>query len=143
MPTPLHAKIDAIAKTFAASIIAAIRAGTLNDLLAQSQAGTGGREGLRPSTKATAAKHTRTASPKRTAARTVPGRLPRRSAADVARVLDQVVALVKKRPGLRAEAIRVQLGLDVREVPRVLTEGLETKRLTKKGQKRATEYFAK
>jgi hypothetical protein len=34
------------------------------------------------------------------------------------------------------------LGLDVREVPRILKEGLTSKKLRSKGQKRATTYFA-
>jgi hypothetical protein len=44
--------------------------------------------------------------------------------------------------GLRAEEIRKTLRLDVREVPRVLKEGLRTKKLKSKGQKRATVYSA-
>jgi hypothetical protein len=42
--------------------------------------------------------------------------------------------------GLRAEEIRKTLGLDVREVSRVLKEGLRTKKLKSKGEKRATVY---
>jgi hypothetical protein len=55
-----------------------------------------------------------------------------------------VVALVKKHPkGLRAEQIRVELGLQAKEMPRVLKDGLAAKKLTCKGQKRATTYFAR
>jgi hypothetical protein len=46
----------------------------------------------------------------------------------------------KHKDGLRAEEIRTALKLDVREVPRVLKEGLKTKKLKAKGQKRATTY---
>ena len=42
--------------------------------------------------------------------------------------------------GLRAEEIRKALSLEVREVPRVLKEGLRTKRLKAKGNRRATVY---
>jgi hypothetical protein len=57
--------------------------------------------------------------------------------------VDLVTKLVKSRPkGLRAEEIRKMLGLDVREVPRILKEGLAKKKLRSTGQKRATTYFA-
>jgi len=69
------------------------------------------------------------------------GRLARRSPADIAKTLGQIVALVKtKKAGLRSEEIRKALKLDVREVPRVLKEGLAKKTLKSKGQKRATVY---
>ena len=41
---------------------------------------------------------------------------------------------------MRAEQIRQVLKLDKRELPRVLAEGLKTKKLKSKGQKRATTY---
>jgi hypothetical protein len=54
------------------------------------------------------------------------------------------MALVKKsKDGLRAEEIRQKLGLESKEMPRVLKEGLATKMLSKRGQKRATVYLAK
>ena len=69
--------------------------------------------------------------------------MQRRSPADIARALDAVVILVRKsKAGLRSEEIRKALKLDVREVPRVLKEGLAKKKLKSKGQKRATTYFA-
>jgi hypothetical protein len=59
-------------------------------------------------------------------------------------VLDQIVALVKKnKDGLRAEQIRAELDLQAKELPRVLKEGLGSKRLRKMGQKRATVYSAR
>ncbi|HSY25335.1 MAG TPA: hypothetical protein VK841_24585 [Polyangiaceae bacterium] len=78
------------------------------------------------------------------AARTASGRLPRRSADDIATELDKIVALVQKhKDGLRAEQIRTELEMQAKELPRVLKEGLNSKRLRSKGQKRATTYFAK
>jgi hypothetical protein len=71
------------------------------------------------------------------------GRLARRSQAQIEKTLGDVVVLLKKRPGLRAEQIRAELKLDVKEMPRVLAEGLTSKKLTKKGEKRATAYSAK
>ena len=44
--------------------------------------------------------------------------------------------------GLRAEQIRQKLGLQAKELPRPLKEGLEGGRLSKVGRKRATTYFA-
>lgn len=44
---------------------------------------------------------------------------------------------------MRAEEIRKFLNLDVREVPRVLKHGVETKKLRSKGTKRATTYFVR
>ena len=71
------------------------------------------------------------------------GRLPRRSLEEIQAVVADVVKLVSKHPdGLRSETIRTELDLDVREVPRVLKEGLTMGALKSTGQKRATVYFA-
>jgi hypothetical protein len=59
-------------------------------------------------------------------------------------MLDKIVGLVKKnKEGLRAEEIRANLGMQAKEMPRILKEGVSTKKLTTRGQKRATTYFAK
>ncbi len=72
------------------------------------------------------------------------GRLPRRSPEEIAQGVDAIVALLKKHPdGKRSEEIKKALGLDVREMPRLLHTGLEAKKLKSKGEKRATVYFAK
>jgi hypothetical protein len=72
------------------------------------------------------------------------GRLQRRSAEEIKATLDKIHGLLKgKKEGLRAEQIRAALKLDVREMPRVLKEGLASKKLSSKGQKRATTYFAR
>jgi Fic family protein len=69
--------------------------------------------------------------------------MKRRSPDDIAQVLGKVVALVKQhKQGLRAEQIRKQLGMQPKEMPRVLKDGLSSKKLKAKGQKRATTYFA-
>ena len=69
--------------------------------------------------------------------------MARRSPADIARALDAVVILVRKsKGGMRSEEIRRALKLDVRELPRVVKEGLAKKKLKSKGQKRATTYFS-
>jgi hypothetical protein len=90
----------------------------------------------RGSTKATA-----TAARESAPARKPSGRLARRSPSEIAKTLGSIVALLKgKKAGLRSEQIRAALKLDVRELPRVLHEGLKTKKLKSKGQKRATQY---
>ncbi len=59
-------------------------------------------------------------------------------------MLGKVIGLVKKhKGGLRAEEIRANLGMLPKEMPRILKEGVATKKLSTKGQKRATTYFAK
>jgi hypothetical protein len=71
-------------------------------------------------------------------------RLPRRSPAEIAKVLEKVVLLVKThRDGMRSEDIRSMLGMQANEMPRILREGLATNKLASKGNKRATTYFAK
>jgi hypothetical protein len=78
-----------------------------------------------------------------TAKETKGGRLARRSPEEIAKALDLVAKLLKTHPkGLRAEEIRKAFGLDAREMPRILKEGLAKKKLKSRGQKRATTYMA-
>lgn len=69
-------------------------------------------------------------------------RLPRRTPEMIEVAVKQVVVLLKKHPaGLRAEAIRGALDLDVREVPAILKAGVASKVLkVLSGQKRSTTY---
>jgi hypothetical protein len=133
MPT-LRSQLDSLAATFANAIVDAIRGASLHELVAsEGRAAPAARPAASPVAKALpAAKATRT------------GRLKRRSNEDIGQVLDQIVALVKKnKDGLRAEQIRTELDLQAKELPRVLKEGLGSKRLRKTGQKRATVYSAR
>jgi hypothetical protein len=146
MANTLRSTIDALANTFAASVVAAIRGASLQDILAVSptSAGDAPRRGPgRPrGTTAKSAPAARPAAAPATARR-AKGRLARRSAADIAKALGQVVALVKsKKDGLRSEQIRAALHMDAKEMPRVLKEGLTKKVLKSKGQKRSTAYTA-
>jgi len=132
MSNSLRSKLSDLADSFANSVLDAIRSASLEELIAD-----GGREPARPRSAPTpkaAPKPTRAASS---------GRLPRRSAEDIAQILDQVVSLVRShKEGLRAEQIRSELGMQAKEMPRVLKEGLVRRKLRSKGQKRATTYFA-
>ncbi len=132
----LRSNLDSLAASFANAVLAAIRGANLEDLLAES--GSGVRRGPGRPPKARAG----SAAPAAPRGRKT-GRLARRSPADIAKALDQVVALVKsKKDGLRAEQIRAALKMQSKEMPRVLKEGLAKKKLKAKGQKRATTYTA-
>ena len=132
MPTPLRSRLSDLASSFAASVLDAIRGASLEDLLAQSS-GRGVRAAARVETDSPPA-----------GARRRGKRLPRRSAGDIEQVIEGIVSLLKQHPqGLRAEQIRDKLGLQAKELPRPLKEGLDGGRLSKVGQKRATTYFAK
>jgi hypothetical protein len=76
------------------------------------------------------------------AKKTSTGRLARRSVDDIQGTLSQIVAFVQANPGVRSEHITASLGLDKKELPRPIAEGLRTGALSKQGQKRATQYFA-
>lgn len=128
MRTSLRSSIQALATSFASSVMNSIRGASLQELLSETGGG-------RPSA--------RSAPPKRARA-SASGRLKRRSAADIATALNQVVTLVKAhKDGLRAEQIRERLGVQAKEMPRILSDGLAKRKLKKKGQKRATTYFAR
>jgi hypothetical protein len=134
MPT-LQSALHDLAASFASSVLDAIRSASLQELLGEA-GGARGRGPGRP--KAARAPET----PGRPARVTRSGRLKRRSPEDIARALDQVVSLLQKdKGGLRAEQIRQQLGMQAKEMPRVLKEGLDKKAIKSKGQKRATTYF--
>lgn len=138
--TTLRSRLEALAGSFAGDVLAAVRGMSLQELVSEAADRRGnGRSaptvprGAAPTAQATAngAKRGRGA-----------GRLKRRSPQDIAQALGKVVALVRQhKQGLRAEQIRKQLGMQPKEMPRVLKDGLSSKKLKAKGQKRATTYF--
>jgi len=126
----LRSRLADLASSFADSVIEAIRGASLHELLGE--AGSHSRA------------HRADGAARGIASGRSSGRLPRRSADEITAALDKIVALVSKnKDGLRAEQIRSELGMQAKELPRVLKEGLTTKKLRAKGQKRATTYFAK
>ncbi len=134
----LRSALDSLAQSFASGVLAAIRTASIEDLLAESGGGDG-----RSRARTLAGSGGGQPDPLRGARKTKGGRLARRSVEEIAKTLNTVVAVVKKsKTGLRSEEIRKQLGLDVREVPRVLKAGLKAKKLKSKGQKRSTVYSA-
>ena len=132
----LHQTINSLASEFAHSLLRALRNASLEDILAETEAGhAAGRRG-RPAARAVHAAGGR-------AGRRGGGRLRRRSAKDIQAVVGRIVSLLQaNKKGLRAEEIRQKLGLDRREIPRPLAEALKNKLVSKKGKKRATTYFA-
>jgi hypothetical protein len=144
----LQAQLDSLARSFAEQIVHAIRGASLDEL--SIGAGHNGRSvhadtptAFSTSGAARRAVSKATQAPAPKASRTN-GRLARRSAEEIQEMLGKVVTLVKKhKSGLRAEEIRTNLGMLAKEMPRILKEGVATKKLSSKGQKRATTYFAR
>jgi CRP-like cAMP-binding protein len=132
----LHQTINSLAAEFAHNLLRALRNASLEEILAETASGHaavgGGRRRGRPAAAGVAV-----------AAAGRGRRLRRRSAGDINAVVQKIVGLLKaNKKGLRAEEIRMKLGLDRREIPRPLAEALHKKLVTKKGKKRATTYFA-
>ena len=137
MPTSLRQQLDALASSFANGVLHAIRAASIEDLLAES----GGSRRLPKSVAATSGTGGTGGGG---GARRRTGRLARRSAEDVGQIIDRIVSLVKQSSkGMRAEEIRQKLDMQAKEMPRPLKEAVDAGRLGKSGQKRATTYFVK
>ena len=135
--TSLRSALDSLATSFAGAVLDAIKGASLQELLAES--GAAPRRGPGRPRGPVAVK----ATPAAPRAVKPSGRLARRSPEEIARTLDKIHGLLKgKKAGMRSEEIREALKLDVREMPRVLKEGLAKKKLKSRGQKRATTYTA-
>jgi len=163
MTNALRTAISDLAATFAAAVTAAIRGGSLDDVLALTAGDAPARRSPSPAPPPRPAAN-RTRAPAKPAApaaapapatpapaskaspaskKAKPGPIARRSPADIERVLELVVALLKStKDGLRSEQIRVHLGVRKEELPRVLKQGLTSRALKSKGQKRSTVYTA-
>jgi hypothetical protein len=131
----LRTVLNDLATDFANAVLAAIRNASLDDLLSESGASPRRAPG-RPHQTVAAPTSPRAAAPKAKSAR-----LSRRSSADIEQALSYVVGALKAGP-VRSEQIQKSLGIDKRELLRVLRHGLATKKLKSKGQKRATLYSA-
>src|SRR5271163_2843857 len=128
----LRSSIQSLAQAFAAGVLNAIRSSSLEDILAETE-GVAKRGPGRPPGNRGRGRPPSSSSK----------RLARRSADDLAAVTESIVALVKKHPkGLRAEQIRAELGIAKKEWMRPLGLALDSKKLTKKGEKRSTTYFS-
>lgn len=153
----LRSALNTITSQFIDNVLAAMRNASLQDIAAETGARSTStstttaapkrRAGRKPAAAAEAAAPAAEAPAKARGGRSSArkgGRLARRSPEDLAKVVDQIVAVLDKHPdGLRAEEIREAIGVSAKELPRPLGDALDGKRITKKGQKRATTYFAR
>jgi hypothetical protein len=130
MPQSIESVVQDLSIQFAESLIAALRTMSLEEILTAK--GGGGRA---------ARKGPRASAPK---AKMKGGRLARRSPADIEKMTTQIVALLKaNKKGLRAEVIRAKLSISKPELASPIEGALKAKKITKKGQRRATTYFAR
>jgi hypothetical protein len=128
----LQSNIESLAFTFAASVLATLRAASVEELLdiTGARSSGGGGSGVGNGRQARAAV-------------TSGGRLRRRSSGDLGAMVSNIVsALAKHEAGLRSEELRAALGVERKELPRPLKEALATGVITKMGEKRGTVYFA-
>jgi hypothetical protein len=147
MPTSLHQALSGLASSFAQDVVDAVRAASIDELAEAPGKGQGPARVARASA---AEQESAPSSPSSPPARSGRGRagagarLGRRSPADIASVMERIAAVLRQSPkGLRAEQIRKKLGLQAKELPRPLKEGLAGGRLGKSGAKRATTYVLK
>jgi hypothetical protein len=139
----IQSQIHVLARHFVDQVVEVLRGASLRDLVSHEGGSSGVGNGRPTRAAASAAVSAPTPAPSPKTSRAT-GRLPRRSADEIAAALDKIVGLLRKhKDGLRAEEIRSNLGMLAKEMPRILKEGLSTKKLTSKGHKRATTYFAK
>jgi hypothetical protein len=127
-----------LTNNFVDGILAAVHDATFADLASFSAAlGTHVRAAVKHSDQPAPAPKARKAAPAPKS-----GRLIRRTPAQIAEAVNTVATLLRSHPaGLRSEQIRAELGMDVRELPRVLKEGVAQKTIhVLSGQKRATVY---
>jgi len=137
----LHDTINALASDFAHQLLAALRGASLEEIISETSAGHVRRRGpgRRPAQLAGGGGEI----PTPIRGKRKAGRLARRSAEDIAKTVAKIVAVVKAhKKGINAEGIKAALKVDRRELPKPLAMALKTKKIHKKGRKRATMYFA-
>lgn len=141
----LHQQIQSLVAKFAQDLEGLVRSAAVSAVqsaLGSAQtvsaptaaAGTGRKRG-RGSKKSAAVAPRPTKSPK--------GKRVRRTPADIANTANKIHAYVKAHPNTNAEAIKKALGIAKSEWLVPLASLMEAKRLSSKGQKRATTYTAR
>lgn len=125
MPTQLEKALEAIARQFANSVISAVLAANAGEVASFSRAST-------PST----ARRSSTRSPRRWQAR---GRDDAKREAMQA-ALGRVLAILRSRGPMRSEQLQKQLAMTKEALVGPLRFGIETKQISKSGQRRATTY---
>src|SRR5882672_2402554 len=129
----LKDEITKLSHDFAQGVLNAIRTASLDEILGENR-------GAAP--KAPKATKVSAVSSRRPAAAPAPaaprarkaGRLHRRSEEELGVISDKIIDLLKARTeGLRAEQIRVELGLEAKELPRPLKDLLASRKIKAKG----------
>lgn len=132
----IHARIDVFVKELSALVReAAVEA--VADALQEGRAASPKRRKAAP-TKAAKRKTTRG----KASTRRAPKKRVRRSADDLAKLGERVLAYVKAHPGARMEAIAKSLRKETKDLRRSVQDLIASKKLSTKGQKRATAYYA-
>ena len=135
----LKEALQTLAENFADEVLSAVRGASLDELLGE--VGEGHASAARAPRASAHAAPSKSAKPGRSSS-VKTGRLARRSLAQIQEAAQGVAKLLRgKKDGLRAEDIRTALSLDVREVPRILQQGLVDKLFRiLGGAKRSTTY---
>lgn len=132
MPNSVDSEIESLVSTFVADLTALLRTSALN-LVSDALAGQSTPQGSKRRGAA------RTAAP--AAARRPKG--AKRDPEDIAALTESLAAFVKKTPGQRIEQIGKALGTPTKELTLPMKKLIAAKRISTKGQKRATTYFAR
>jgi hypothetical protein len=72
------------------------------------------------------------------------GRRARRSTDDIQSTVKSIVSVLKRNGGgMRAEQIKAAIGVETKDLPRPIAVALSEGLIRKKGEKRATTYYAR
>jgi hypothetical protein len=138
MPS-LRAAIESLANQFAAGVLAAVRGASLEEILDSGAPTRRGPGRPRKSVGLPDATPSPASAPSR---RARGGKRLRRSANDLSAVSEQIAAHVAKHPkGIRGEQVRKDLGIAKNHWMKPLGLALDSKKIRKTGEKRATLYF--
>jgi hypothetical protein len=131
MPSSVESQIDSLVAAFVSDLTALVRASAVTIV-----------------EEALAGQHLpqrRRGAPKRGAA-SAPSRRTKGAKRDpnaIAALTEQLAAFIKKTPGQRIEQIGKALGMPTRDLTLSVKKLVAAKRVSTKGQKRATTYFAR
>jgi len=131
MQTPLDSEIQSRIQDFASELEELIRTSTLQAI----------SEALRGATARPAAQSGRNAAPRAGRAAGAPGKGQKRDPGELATLTERLCAFIAKNPGKRIEEIAKSLGTSTTELVLPTKKLMAAKRVSKKGQRRATTYY--
>jgi hypothetical protein len=131
MPNSVDSDIESLVATFVADLTALVRASALT-VVSDALGGQAVPQGRRKS----AARGGASASSRR-------AKGAKRDPEDIAALTESLASFVKKSPGQRIEQIGKALGTPTKELTLPMKKLIAAKRISTKGQKRATTYFAR